>query len=347
MKRWLIALCALALLPLVAAHEVYVLNSTTISSGLAVEGINVVESLRDSNNQFLFIAGTISTLALVLYLLHMTHTRLSRKLETMFHLVRPYAHLVIRIGLGIALAWGAVSGAIFGPEIPLESLPGGMIWKPILFVVGIMLVFGLWTRLAALTALVAWITVASSRGIYSLNYINYLGEIAVLLLERGTLYSLDEYYRWPSHIFHTKLPLWIEKLEKLGERYTFPIIRITFGLAVIYAAVSIKVLHPQLSLSVLNEFNLFTSFTALFVVFAAAIIEIAVGVLILLGILIRPVMIIFLFLMTYSIVLFGEAVWPHVILIALAIGLLLHGEDEWCLEDGLYAVLTQRTKTKK
>jgi hypothetical protein len=346
MKTYLVALVALLVIGGVYAHEVYVLDDATIRSGFGTRGINVFDALSDSRNANMFLVGAGFMLVGFILLSYLIHTKLSKATDEQLKKVRKYAHLIIRIGLGISFAWGAYHNSIFGPEVPLASIPGGMIWKPVLFTVGIMLIFGAFTRIAAVIALLSFIVVTFDRGWYMMNYLNYLGEITVLVLERGELFSIDRLVKWKSHLFHHKFPHWFEKLEQLGEKYSFPIIRISFGIALIWAAMSVKILYPALSLDVLHNFGLDTreALAPLFIVLAAGIIEIWLGLVLITGFLYRFHMLVLVFFVGYSVWFFGEAVWPHAILVGLAIGLFLHGTDKYCIEDKIYKVLWGWTK---
>jgi uncharacterized membrane protein YphA (DoxX/SURF4 family) len=338
MKQYLYGLLVVLLMGSVAAHEVYVLDSTTLHSSFGVHGINVFDALNDPGAFRWFVIGASIAVLGFIFLSYVLHTKLSAKLDKHFATLRQYAHLIIRVGLGVSFAWGAYHNSIFGPEIPLHTIPGGMLWKPVLFMAGLMLIFGAFTRIAAFIALIAFATVASTRGIYMMNYLNYFGEIVVLLLERGVLFSVDEYVQWKSELFHHKLPHWITTLERWGEKYSFPIIRITFGIALIWAALTVKIFYPAVSLEVLHAYSLDAkvAFTALFVVLVAGIIEIVLGLVLVTGILYRPTLVILVFFVGYSVWFFGEDVWPHAILVALSIGLFLHGKDRLSLEDWFF-----------
>jgi hypothetical protein len=328
------------------AHEVYVLDDATIRSGFGTRGINVFTALDNPQSATQFWVGASLALIGFILLSYLIHTKVSKATDEQIKKLRKYAHFVIRLGLGISFAWGAYHNSVFGPEIPLVSIPGGMLWKPVLFTVGLMLIFGAFTRIAAFIALLAFITVTFDRTHYMVNYINYLGEITVLLLERGEILSIDRWVRWKSHLFHHKFPQWFEKLEDLGEKYSFPIIRITFGIALIWAAMTVKILYPALSLDVLHNFGLDTreALAPLFIVLAAGIIEIWLGIVLITGFLYRFHMLVLIFFIGYSVWFFGEDVWPHAILVGLGIGLFLHGTDKYCIEDKIYNVLFGWTK---
>jgi len=336
-----------------AAHEVYVLNSTEITTDFAAKRIDLTAALSEPGSLHLFVTSGITVILGLLLISYLVHTKLSAELDKRFSTLRKYAHLVIRVGLGISLTWGAYQGAIFGPEIPLTSVPGGMLWQPVLFVAGLMLIFGVFTRVAAAIALVGFSAAFDIRGLYMLTYLNYLGEIAVLLIERGELFSVDQYMHWPSHIFHKKLPAWTDKLEKFGETYSFPIIRIAFGAALLWAAIQVKILHPALSLDVLSMYpglHNYWGYTALFFLLGATIVEIIFSLILIFGVFYRIGVLLLATFIGASVLYFGESVWPHIILWALCIGLFLHGKDKLCLEDNVFNVLfgwTRRWRKSK
>jgi hypothetical protein len=67
-------------------------------------------------------------------------------------------------------------------------------------------------------------------------------------------------------------------------------------------------------------------------VLGAALIELLIGTFYVLGIEIRWTSIFLLFWLSLSLWYFGEAVWPHIILIGIPIAFILHGYDRYSLE---------------
>ena len=108
----------------------------------------------------------------------------------------------------------------------------------------------------------------------------------------------------------------LERLVKAGARPNADPYR---GTPLIWAAVSIKIMHPKLSLDVLSLYRLDqkVAFTALFVVLSAGIIEIALGLVLVFGVMYRVGLVCLVFFVGYSVWFFGEDVWPHAILVAL------------------------------
>jgi uncharacterized membrane protein YphA (DoxX/SURF4 family) len=299
----------------------------------------------------LFTSSVLVGVALFGVISYLLHTKWAKHLDERFSALRPYAHLVIRVGLGVGLAWGATQNALFGPEIPIDSVLS-FDARGLVFGIGVLIAIGLATRAAALALVLLYALVLATHGWYALTYFPYAGLALVFLFERGERYSLDTFVRWPTHIFHAKLPHWIERLETWGTKHSFALMRFSFGFAILFAAISVKVMHPALSIAVLEQYNLdfFTNLAAIFIVLCAAFVEAFVGFSILVGVFYRVVLATLFALLVASVLFFGEALWPHLILFTTAIGLFLHGKDEWCHEDKLFNCLwgwTNRFKKSK
>ena len=148
-------------------------------------------------------------------------------------------------------------------------------------------------------------------GWYMLTYTNYLGEIIVLLLG-----------------------IEVMKAGKKLSRYGFLIIRVCFGISLIFASAYAKIIYNNLGLFTVEKYHLdkILGFEPHFLVLGAAIIEILIGTFIILGIEIRFASAFFLFWLSLSLVFFGEVVWPHIILIGIPIALICYGYDKYSIE---------------
>lgn len=236
--------------------------------------------------------------------------------------------VIIRIALAGALYSSAVTGSFLGPEIRLNMLPGGAIIPFILYGISLLILFGLFTEIAAAIGLVLIILAAKAYGVYLLTYLSYVGALLVLTLIGARFFSIDQLLgrnKDDSHRF---------------VRWETLIIRVFFGLALIYTAIVIKILHPAVPLTVVGQYNL-THYHWLFpsdpllIALGAAMTEIAIGTMVILGFQIRTVMLVTLFYMTLSLLFFKEAVWPHLILFGISISLLLNNSGEFTLDDWL------------
>ncbi len=182
-----------------------------------------------------------------------------------------------------------------------------------------MILFGFMTELAAAIGIGIFISAFLVFGTYMFTYSNYLGEFIVLLLFGMRAFSIDTYLFGPLRRFHN-----FEKYETL-------IIRIMYGFALIYAAIVVKLLHPDLTTSVVTTWNL-TQFHWLFpsdpllVAFGAGIVECVIGLFIIFGFEMRLTVLISLFYITLSLLYFREMVWPHILLYGISFNLLVQPE---------------------
>ena len=215
-----------------------------------------------------------------------------------------------RITVGVSFLASAYYQASYGPELPLASAYG--LFTPfatiLLVVIGLMIIFNFGAKWAAIFALCLFGYAVYRNGWYMLTYTNYLGEIVALLLTFN--------------------------IGKKLEKYTFLIIRVCFGVSLIFASAYAKVIYNNLGLFTVEKYHLdkILGFEAHFLVLGAAIIEILIGLFIILGIEIRFTSAFFLFWLTLSLCFFGEVVWPHIILIGLPIALICYGYDKYSIE---------------
>lgn len=225
----------------------------------------------------------------------------------------------VRFALAAALFFSAYTNTFLGPELPLDLFPFAILIRIILFVASFMIAFGFLTEMAALLALGIFILTGIVMGPYMVSYANYFGELLVLLLFGMRVFSIDTYIFGKLKHFRD-----LEKYETL-------IVRGFYGLGLIYAAITVKLLHPDLTLFVVNHYNL-TQFSWLFpsdpmlVVLGAGIVEIVIGLFIIIGFEMRMTVLISLFYITLSLLFFGEQVWPHLILYGISLSLLVQPE---------------------
>lgn len=295
------------LIPLGAsAHEVYVLSHESIASGIASDSPNPFEAFATNRFQF-FLWGFIAFVVVsTIFFASITH-RLEMFFEPFLTRLRPWAAPVARVTLGVCLIASAYNDALFGPELPLSDFgPYGTLIRVALLVAGILVLFQRFAKQGALIALVIFMIASFWYGWYILTYVNYLGEILLAL-------------------FLIK-PVW--------EPYAFLALRVGFGVSIAFAALYAKFIHSNLALSVVLEYDLtrYFQFEPLFVVLGACIIEILIGIFFIVGFEIRHTVLFFLFWIFVSLLFFGEAVWPHLVLVGVNIALFMYGYDDLTVE---------------
>jgi uncharacterized membrane protein YphA (DoxX/SURF4 family) len=342
MKKYLALLTAfvLPLIPAFAsAHEVYVLSSNQIVVDTTEAPFNMLSVATANLHSFLF-WGFVAVLTVFLVFGISVVRPLERLLAPLFVKLRPYAPAVARITVGLGFITASFYQATFGPELPLAANYGpyaGLI-ALILAVMGTLIVIGFWARAAAVVALILFGISTYLHGWYMLTYSNYFGEILVLLLIGSHRLSVHSLMGWGER-FSSSYHYFAQKVEHLA----FPILRITFGISLIYASAYAKIFHNNLALQVASlplaghpyGLSHYFGMEPHFLVLGAAIVEIVIGLFFIFGIEIRFTSLFLLFWLSLSLWWFGEVVWPHIILIGIPIAFIFHGYDKYSLE-GLF-----------
>jgi uncharacterized membrane protein YphA (DoxX/SURF4 family) len=299
------------------AHEAYVLPHeyfwNTLSGDSVINLLSVWSNPADIR-MTVYIAFAV-TVALVLNL-YMRRTKLGIRLHEFPERFAAYGPVILRLCVAISFFISAWTLQFLGPEIDLQSFPAALLIRLLLFMASILIALGLFTEIGAVLALVVFTIGFFEYGSYLFSYLNYVGELIILVLFGMRSFSLDRYIFGPLVRF------------KRFVQYDSTIVRVAYGLGLIYAAVSVKLLHPEITLKVVTDWNL-TQYHFLFpsdpllVVLGAGLVECAIGLFIIFGFEMRLTILVSLFYLTLSLFFFGEAVWPHIILFGISFYLLV------------------------
>lgn len=302
------------------AHEAYVLPYDAFWSGLHNPfSAHAFDVLKNTND--LHITLTIAISVIILLAINFLFRRSYIGQWWQKYLER-YSHLgphFVRITIAVAFFFSALSNTFLGPELHASMFAYPHLLQILLFAISIMIAVGFLTELAALIGIVIFIISFFVFGGYLFTYLNYLGELIVLLLFGMRIFSIDKYLFGPLRRF------------KYFERYETVIVRVMYGIALIYAAITVKLLHPELTTTVVNTWNL-TKFHWLFpsdpllVTLGAGIVESIIGLFIIFGFEMRLTIMISLFYITLSLFYFRELVWPHLLLYGISLNLLVQPE---------------------
>ena len=312
-----------------SAHEVYVLSPQAIHADITNPSPDPLLLVGSDTDEFAIWAFMGALLVGAILLIS-----ISRKIEKLcdpfLFKLKKWAPLVARLTLGGSLLASGIYNALFGPELPLDTLfgPWGIYVRAILILGGICIVLGLFVRTWASVMLVVYIVAASLLDNYILTYLNYFGEIVLsIVLGVGAL-SLDR------AIFKPKNRGWVHAFAQRFERYSFAVNRVCFGVAALWASWYAKLIHSNLALDTVNQYHLtnYFHFTPLFLVLGALLVESAIGIFFILGFEVRFTALVFLVFLTLSLSFFGEAVWPHLILLGLCLTMIMHGYDKYSIE---------------
>lgn len=315
---------------LVSAHEVYVLSPHEIAIGLSTPPISPLSIIEKNIGEF-----ALWTLVAVLVVFIVFFVSISRRLEKRFDpfLIRmkKYAPAASRITVGLSFLAAAYFQASYGPELPLAATYGSYtgIVTAVLVVIGVLIVVGFWTRAAALVALGLYLVAVYYHGWYMLTYTNYLGEIIVLLLIGSHHFGIEGFQKVRAPARHI-----LDTIVAKVAPYSFTILRVCFGISLLYASLYAKFIHANLAFEVVEKYGLtqFFHFEPHFIVLGAGIVELVIALFFILGIEIRFTAVFLEFWLTLSLIYFGEAVWPHLILIGIPIAFILYGYDKHSLE---------------
>ncbi len=325
----LLTLFGFGLFSFASAHEVYILENGRMRIRNDNDSVSPFLALQGNWGSFIF-WGTLQALFFIVLLILNYKGVLAQRSASVLKAIKPYAPVIARVFLGLSFLYGSFNQAIFGPEIALAELAVPSVLKAMLFVTGVMMIVGFIGRVAAAIAFVLFCVVWQKTGLYVFDYTNYLAEIILILVAGSGLFSLDSLISKVTDAQKTKFQIWGSAFE---EKYGGLILRIGLGISMAWAAITVKFLHSNLPLEVISAHGLtkFFPFDPLFIVLGAGLVELCIAIMFLLGILIRATTIFFLTFIFLSLMFFGEAVWPHLILFGISLAILMYGYDDYTL----------------
>lgn len=308
-----------------SAHENYVLTKEQIDFGMRDYSINVFSALNNPENLKTSILITSAIIAAICLYFVFQHSSLGTLIDRQLNKLEPFGHVLLRTALGVSFLASAATNSYLGPEISVFSLPFGSVIRIVLYFVGAMLILGFLSKFAGAIslAIVALATIVYKD--YMLTYFNYYGEFIALIFFGSRVFSLD------------KKILGLSKFAQKYKQYEIAIIRVTYGISIIYPAISIKLLHPSIIITIVNQYHL-NNFHWLFpsdpllIALGSGLAQVAVGTALILGFQTRLNTFVTFVLMTLSVVVFKESVWPHLILLALAAYLMINNGGKLSLD---------------
>lgn len=313
----------LAATPDALAHEMYVLDNEEINQALAAPIWDFATAVQENLGQF--VAAGLVTLVVVVMVFFLSISKpIELFVDPLLFRIKRYAPTITQITLGLALLASGWNGAAFGIEMPFSEAFGSyaFLMQVIFILLGAAMLGGLYPRLAGVVAIVVFIPLLFTYGVYMLNYGIYFGEALTMALFGGG-YTLLTIRPWS---FERRILAHVYK-------YKFLLVRLSFGVSLLYAAVYAKYIHGALALETVAKYHLTQGlpFEPTFFVLGALIIEVLLGLFFLVGFEIRFASIFFLIFLILSVGYFGEAVWPHIVLVGTALAMFTHGYDKYTL----------------
>src|SRR5258708_1972833 len=307
------------------AHENYIVSKDVIDRGMQDWSINVFDALKNPHNLTIALTVGISFLIVIAFYYWFATSRagiiFNRKIQTL----EPAGHVMVRIALAGSFIASAYFNSFLGPEIPLASLPFGQLLQPVLLGVGLLLVVGLFTEVASIVGFIILVLTARVYKDYMITYFNYFGEFLALIFFGSRVFSFD------SLIASSKS--WMDKYKE----WEIPLIRISYGISVLYPAITIKILHATIMVQIaeqykLNQIHWLFPSDPLLISLCTGVAQIAVGLPIIFGFATRFNAFVTFVLYVMSILFFKEPVWPHYILLALALYLVINNGGGYSID---------------
>lgn len=311
----LFGLAALFLPQIALAHEAYVLTPEEFQTGLKYRGYDALHALQNPHDLKIFIEVTL--VVFFVFALNFIFQRsnlaeiISNKIERLYK----FGPIIVRLAFSASIFFSALTWSFLGPELSIQNLSHAEFIRITMFLISILVLLGIYVEAAAFISLIIFAIASVKFGFYLATYLNYLGEIIALLLFGSRYFSVDRL------IFGT-----LDRFKNF-KKYQATIVRVCYGLALIYAAITIKLLHPILTETVVTRYNLMR-FNHLFpgdpllITFGAALAELLIGILIIIGFELRLTVIVSLVYITMSLLFFRELVWPHLMLYGISLNLI-------------------------
>lgn len=313
-----------------AAHVTYIASPETIETFSGTDWEFFLAPLRDPFYLALIVTTVLVTLALfvtgvrrgpVRTACHHFHDRLLA--------YREHVPVILRLALGIALICAGTDGALYLPNVSDAAV------GTLEVVVGFFLVVGFASRLSGLAALGLF-----AYGLHTSHYLLGTLESAaaglLIVALGGGRPSVDDAFGIDvlGELFD---PAWRRLREHIG-----PIMRLALGSTMIWLAVTEKVLNPRVSEAVVIEFGLesLIPVSSAMWVFAVGVIELAVGVVLVLGIFARTWSVVAFVVLTLSFFIFREEVAGHVTFFGALLVLMVTGAGRWSVD----ALVASRTR---
>lgn len=247
---------------------------------------------------FALLALTLAGLLIAVYLdRQLSQNSIYRRIVVWFDARREYAPLVLRIGLGMTLMLAWAGDRLLSPDLVLSSPIIG--WAQ--FVLALLLIFPQTTALAGFGTLILYaVGIAEHGAFYMLDYFIFVG-VAIYLMVYASKNAQISSLRVPALFFSVGFSLFWVAIEKI----IYP----QWGLDVIAAT-------PELALGLDPSFFLLS----------AAFVELALGYLLIIGLLERPMAVLITLVFFTTTLIFGKTeVIGHTIIHAALIVFLLEG----------------------
>ncbi len=238
------------------------------------------------------------------------------------------AWMLLSSGLGAEPRAGVAAFSLptlFAPDLLLHHLSPDWAWlRWTEIVIALALLLGIYVRLFA--ALLIGVAVVGI-GLFGTAMLSYVGAVLgagiYLLLQGSGRYFIP----LPTAPWLRSLQAWLAAQPR--ERAQ-AILRVLTGATVLYMGISYKVLHPNLMIGIIESYHLpILSLAPATFTLIMMLVEVTAGLLIIAGILLRPLAIVLLLAFLFFATMLPESYMAHALFYGVIISLLLNGAGHW------------------
>lgn len=240
------------------------------------------------------------------------------------------AWMLLSSGLGAEPRVGVTAfsmPSLFAPDLLLQQLSPGWAWLSwAQIVIAAALLLGIYVRFFAALLIGLAILGIGLFGIAMLSYVGVLiGACAYLVLQGPGQYFLP--LPLPAPRLLGPLQAWLAAQPR--ERAQ-AILRVLTGVTVLYMGVSYKLLHPNLMIGIIESYRLpILSIAPQTFTLVMMLVEVAAGLLIIAGILLRPLAIVLMAAFLFFASLLPESYMAHALFYGAVISFFINGAGHW------------------
>lgn len=282
------------------AHVGYVIDEADRVLHAGPDMPFLLSALKDPINSMLML-GTIVLCGVVFWVCEKSDW-VQKHVTTIQNHTKTYGEYIpwmLRLSLGIALLGAGTSSALVSPLLSANDLI-----SLAQIILGFLILSGFLVGFATLASIALYITALFSTS-YIFGNLDFLGIAFAILLLADSRPGIDDIFGFP---FIASLSKW--------KQYAPVVVRMGIGFAMTYLAIYEKFLNPDISELVINKFNMTAGIpvSPAMWVLSAGLIELAVGLLLIIGWRPRLVSAIAFLVLTSSFFFFKEAVYSHITL---------------------------------
>ena len=234
--------------------------------------------------------------------------------------------LLIRVAVGVYLVSSGILGGIVSIVDAMDPSDANFgAYAAVQIVIGALLIAGLFTRIGAIALCGLFVSTFVVYGLNALDQVMIFGTALALFFKGGSRYSLD------CILFgNASVPNYVQnKLVMFNtDRLVLPSIRMAFGANLIWLGFTEKILAPDMFAAVMENFHVSPAGVDTYLaVFGAGFIELAIGMLYLLGIRMRVVSFLMFGILIFTVLTFHESALAHIIMFGISATFAINGKD--------------------